>query len=84
MFEVAQPAMDQLGGAAEVAPAEIALFAQEHRPAAPGGVARDAGAVDAAADDGEVENTREGRGHPHLLARMERAVTLRFRRTGGQ
>ena len=55
MFQIAQPAMDQLGGGGGRAAAEIGLLAQKHRPAAPGGIPRDAGAIDAAADDDEVE-----------------------------
>ena len=38
----------------EVADGEVVLLDQQHRQAAPGGVARDAGAVDAAADDEEI------------------------------
>ena len=46
--------MDQLGGGRRGAGGEIVLLDQQHAQAAAGGVARDAGAVDAAADDGEI------------------------------
>ena len=54
MLEVAQPAVDQLGDADEVRAGEVVVLDQQHRQAAAGGVARDAGAVDAAADDQQV------------------------------
>ena len=55
MFEIAQPAVDQLGGGRRGAGGEVVLLDQQHAQAPPGSVARDAGSVDAAADDGEVE-----------------------------
>ena len=55
IFEVAQAAMDQLAAARRGALGEVVLLAQQHLEAAAGGVAGDAGAVDAAADDDEVE-----------------------------
>ena len=39
----------------EVPDGEVVLLDQEHAQAAPGRIAGDAGAVDAAPDDGEVE-----------------------------
>jgi hypothetical protein len=57
VFEVAQPAMDQFGGCARRSGAQIAPFAQKHPPAAAGGVAGNATAVDASADDGEIVRT---------------------------
>ena len=64
VFEVAQPAMHQLGGGGRGRGGQVIGLAQIDRPAPPDGVARDAAAVDAAADDGEVENVRGGRlGH---------------------
>ena len=60
MLEIAQPAMDQLGRGRRGARAEVVLLQQQHAQAAAGGVARDAGAVDAAADDGEVVVGHEG------------------------
>ena len=54
VFEIAQAAVDQPGRARRGAAREIAHLAQIDRKAAAGGVARDAAAIDAAADDGEV------------------------------
>ena len=55
VLQIAQAAMDQLGGGGRSAAGKVALFQQQHRQAAAGGIARNAAAVDAAADDGEVE-----------------------------
>ena len=55
MLEVAQPAVDQLGAPLRGRRGDVALLDQEHLEAAPGGIARDAGAVDAGADDEEIE-----------------------------
>ncbi len=55
VLEIAQAAMDQLGGGRGGAGGEIVHLDQQHAQAAAGGVAGEAGAVDAAADDGEVE-----------------------------
>ena len=54
VLEVAEAAMDELGRGRRRGSGEVALLAEEDREAAPGGVARDTAAVDAAADDGEV------------------------------
>ena len=54
LLEVAQAAVDQLGARRRGRPAEIALLGEQHPQAAPGGVARDPDAVDAAADDDEI------------------------------
>ena len=54
MLEIAKPAVDQLGRGLRRARGEIVLLDQQHAQAAAGGVARDAGTVDAAADDGEI------------------------------
>ena len=56
VLEVAQAAVDQLGGARRGAAGEVAHLAQEHGQAAAGSVAGDAAAVDAATDDGQVED----------------------------
>ena len=64
MLEVAQPAVDQLGAQRRRVRGEVILFHQQHRQAAAGGVARYAGAVDAAADDGEIVNRRWNGVHP--------------------
>ena len=55
VLEIAQAAVDELGGGGRGAGGEIVLLDQEDAQAAAGGVAGDARAVDAAADDGEVE-----------------------------
>ena len=54
VLEIAQAAVDQLGRGRRGAGGEVVLLEQQHAQAAAGGVARDAGAVDAAADDGEI------------------------------
>ena len=54
ILEIAQAAVDQLGAGRRGVRREVVLLAQQHRQAAPRGVARDAGAVDAAADDEHV------------------------------
>ena len=54
VLEVAQPAVDQLGAGRGGRRGEIVLLGEQHLEPAAGGVARDARAVDAAADDGDV------------------------------
>ena len=54
ILEIAQAAMDQLAAARRGPLREVVLLAQEHLEAAPGGVAGDARAVDAATDDQEI------------------------------
>src|SRR5580698_6257006 len=61
IFEVAQPAMYELGRPRRGAARQIVHFAQENRIAAPDRVARDTAAVDAAADDREVEGSVQRR-----------------------
>ena len=58
VLQIAQAAVDQLGAPRRGVRGEIVLLDQQHLEAAAGGVARDAGAVDAAADDGEVVDRR--------------------------
>ena len=55
VLQIAQAAVDELRGRRRGAGGEIVLLDQDDAKAAAGGVARDAGAVDAAADDGEIE-----------------------------
>ena len=55
LLEVAQPAVDQLGGAARGPRGEVPGLHQRHRQAAGGGVQRRAGAGRAAADHEHVE-----------------------------
>ncbi len=61
VLEVAQAAVDQLAAARGGRGAEIALLAEEDSQAPAGRVARDAGAVDPAADDDEVVALGRGR-----------------------
>ena len=51
VFEIAQAPVDQLGRGGGGALREVALLGEQDLEAAPGGVARDARSVDAAADD---------------------------------
>ena len=51
VLEVAQAAVDELGAPLRRGRREVVLLDQQHRQAAARRVARDAGAVDAAADD---------------------------------
>jgi hypothetical protein len=53
--QIAQTAVDQLGGTRGGLTGEIAAVDQRYAQPAQGGVARHRGAVDAAADHGEVE-----------------------------
>ena len=55
LFEIAQAAMDQLRGTRRGGAGQVAAFHQGHRETAARGVARDAGAVDAAADDQQID-----------------------------
>ena len=69
MLEVAQPAMDELGGGRRSAGGEVVLLDQQDAQPAAGGIARDAGPVDAAANDGKVEFGRTINHRRLLLAR---------------
>ena len=67
LLQVAEPAVDQLRRAARRAAREVATLDHGGPEAAHRGVARDAGAVDAAADDEDVErllDERSERGRP--------------------
>ena len=55
LLKIAQPAMDQLRGHRRCAGGEIVLLDKHDLKAAPGRIAGNARAVDAAADDGEIE-----------------------------
>ncbi len=55
LLKIAQPAMHELRGGRRGRTGEIALLGERDAQAAAGGVARDAGAVDAAADDEEID-----------------------------
>ena len=58
LLEVAQAAVDQLGRGRRSRAGKVAALDQQRRQAAAGGVARDAGAVDAAANDEEIVDHR--------------------------
>ena len=55
VLEIAQAPVDELGRGGRRAGGEIVLLDQEHAKPAAGRVAGDAGAVDAAAHNGEIE-----------------------------
>ena len=54
VLQIAQPAMDQLGGRRRGVRGEVVLLAQHDAATAPGEITRDAGTVDAAAHDEHV------------------------------
>ena len=55
IFEIAQAAMDELAGARRGALRQIVLLAQDDREAAARRIARDAGTIDAAPDDDQID-----------------------------
>src|SRR5580704_14303757 len=55
IFEIAQPAVNQLARTRRGSFGEITLFAKQNLETAASGVARDTGSIDAAADDGDVD-----------------------------
>ena len=55
IFEIAQPAMHQLGRPGRRPARQVIHFTKENRIAPARRIARDAAAVDAASDDGEIE-----------------------------
>jgi len=61
IFEIAQPAMHQLGRKGRRPARQVVHFAKENRIAPARRVARDAAAVDAAAYDREVEDSIQRR-----------------------
>ena len=65
VLQVAKPAVDQLGAGRRGVRGEIVLLAQQHVEPAPCRVPGDAGAVDAAADDEQVDRVRRGTPHVH-------------------
>src|SRR3954468_10267258 len=56
IFQIAQPAMNQLGRPRRGAAGQVIHFAKENRVTAAGRIAGDAAAIDAAANDSEVED----------------------------
>jgi len=69
MFEIAQAAMDQLGRSRGGCARQIALLDHQNRQTTAGGIPRDPAAIDAAADDDQVER----RTHPAPLSPPRRA-----------
>jgi hypothetical protein len=55
IFEIAQAAVNELARAGRGSLREIVLLAEQHREAAPHGVACNAGSVDAATNDNQIE-----------------------------
>ena len=66
VLHVAKPAMDQLGAGRRGVRGQIVLLAQQHVEAAPRRVPGDAGAVDTAADDEQIDRARRRPPHTHL------------------
>ena len=58
LLEVAQPAVDQLRRSGRRGAGQVPSLDQDRRQSPAGGVARDTGAVDAAADDEQVVSHR--------------------------
>ncbi len=56
IFEIAQAAMHELGRPGRRSARQVIHFTKENGISAPGGIARDAAAIDAAPNDREVEN----------------------------
>ena len=65
MLQVSKPAVDQLGAGRRGVRGQIVLLAEQHVEAAPRRVPGDAGAVDAAADDEQVDRARHLTPHTH-------------------
>ena len=55
VFEIAQAAMDQLGAGRRGGAGEVGLLGEQHLEAAARGIAGDAGTIDAAADDKQID-----------------------------
>ena len=55
VLEIAQTAMDQTCGPSRCASGKVVAFEQQHAQTTPGGVPRDCRAIDATADDGDIE-----------------------------
>ena len=75
IFEIAQPAVDEFAGTRRCSFGEIAFLDEQDRKSTTGGVARDSGAIDAAADDSEVEVSK-------IRHRGGSALEVGSRRTG--
>ena len=80
LFQIAEPAVDQLGAGGRCMRGQIVLLGQQHGQAAPRRVASDAGTVDPPADDQQVEAIiagQEGDLLRHRVSRSRRGRTCR-------
>ena len=66
VLQIAKPAVDQLGAGRRGMSAEVVLLAQQDIEAAPGRIPGDAGTVDAAADDEQIDSARLVLPYTHL------------------
>ena len=84
VLEVAQAAVDQLGAPLRRGRGEVVLLDQQHLEPAAGGVARDARAVDAGADDEEIELRGGGRTWRDLVRACAPILAQRPRGSGAR
>ena len=75
IFEIAQAAMHELGRPGRRPARQVIHFTQENRIAPARRIARDAAAIDAASDDGEVENSVQRDASPALASSLS-AISL--------
>src|SRR2546429_5365494 len=78
IFEIPQPAMHELSRARRGSLGNITLFTEQNLETAAGSIPRDAGSVDAATDDGNVDQPvipgRGRAGHRALLSLLSRVM----------
>ena len=72
IFEIAQPAMHQLGRPGRRSTRQVIHFAQENGITPARRIARDAAAVDAASDDGEIEYPVQRNASPAIASSLRR------------
>src|SRR3954454_21099712 len=72
IFEIAQPAMHQLGRPGRRPARQVIHFAQENGIPPARRIARDAAAVDAASDDGEIEYPVQRNASPAIASSLRR------------
>ena len=63
VLEVAQATVNQFGAPRRSVRCEVVSFREQHLQPTPRGIARDAGAIDAAADNGQIVDCVGGRAH---------------------